>query len=433
MKVLRCATLAAVVAAVAGFVSPTAGAASGAKFGIHDDAWLLSGPGSLAERTAELDRIGVDIVRFTLRWDQIAAREPLDGTDHRDRAYRWRNPDRVLTALNRRGIAVVVTLVGTPSWANGGFDASWAPSSPTAFADFATAAASRYPFVRYWTIWNEPNQARWLKPTTPKIYVNRLLNPAYAAIKQVLPGARVGGGVTAPRGNAGGLSPLAWIAGMGQAHAKLDAYAHHPYPVQPQTETPWSGGCTHCQTISMASLERLTAAVRKSLGPKRIWLTEYGYQTNPPDTWLGIEPALQAIYTAEAALRVWKAPYVDMLINFLYQDDTADSNGLSSGWQSGFVTARGATKPSLRAFMLPLVRAARHGEQTTLWGQVRPRNGVQPYRLQEMRFGSWQWLGGNRVTLPNGSFRVTVKAGRDTRLRIWSPRDDMFGVTLRVK
>ena len=97
MTLLRCATLAAVVAAVAGFVTPTAGAASGAKFGIHDDAWLLSGPGSLSERTAELDRIGVDIVRFTLRWDQIAAREPRDPTDNRDRAYRWRNPDRVLT------------------------------------------------------------------------------------------------------------------------------------------------------------------------------------------------------------------------------------------------------------------------------------------------------------------------------------------------
>ena len=127
MTLLRCATLAAVVVAVAGFVTPTAGAASGAKFGIHDDAWLLSGPGSLTERTAELDRIGVDIVRFTLRWDQIAVREPRDPTDNRDRAYRWRNPDRVLTALNRRGIAAVVTLVGTPSWANGGFDASWAP------------------------------------------------------------------------------------------------------------------------------------------------------------------------------------------------------------------------------------------------------------------------------------------------------------------
>ncbi|MGH3142728.1 MAG: hypothetical protein ACRDO9_06320, partial [Gaiellales bacterium] len=205
-----------------------------------------------------------------------------------------------------------------------------------------------------------------------------------------------------------------------------------PYPLQPQTETPWSGGCKYCQTVSMASLERLTNAVRRELGPKRIWLTESGYQTNPPDQWLGISPMLQALYTAEASLRVWRAPYVDMLINFMYQDDVADGP-TSSGWQSGFVTARGAAKPSLRAFMLPLTRASRHGQQTTLWGQVRPRSGRQPYRLQEMRFGSWQWLGPDRVTGPDGSFRVTVRAGRNTRLRIWSPRDDMFGLTLRVK
>jgi hypothetical protein len=424
--------LAAVVVAVAGFGTPTAGAASGAKFGIHDDAWLLSGPGSLTGRVAELDRIGVDIVRFTLRWDQIAPREPFDPTNSRDRLYRWRNPDRVLTALNRQGIEAVVTLVGTPGWANDRQDPSYAPDSATSFADFAYAAASRYPFIRYWTIWNEPNQARWLKPTSPEVYVNRLLNPAYAAIKRANPQARVGGGVTAPRGNAGGLSPLAWISGMGEAGAKLDAYAHHPYPLQPRVETPFSGRCKHCQTISMASLERLTSAIRKAFGPKRIWLTEYGYQTNPPDTWLGIEPALQAIYTAEAGLRVWKAPYVDMLINFLYQDDIADT-GFSSGWQSGFLTARGAPKPSLRAFMLPLVRVSRHGDKTALWGQVRPRSGPQPFRLQEMRFGAWQWLGGSRVTQANGSFRVNVRAGRDTRLRIWSPRDDMYGVTLRVK
>ncbi len=432
MRIARYATAAAVALAVAGFVTPTASAAPGAKFGIHDDAWLVSGPGTLSSRLDELDRIGVDIVRFTLRWDVIARREPFDATNPRDRRYRWGRADAVLTGLNRRGVPAVVTLVGTPDWANDGQNPNRPPLDGTAFADFAYAAASRYPFVSHWTIWNEPNQARWLSPASPQVYVDRLLNPAYAAIKAANPFALVGGGVTAPRGNASGLSPIAWIKGMGDAGARLDAYAHHPYPLQPQTETPWSGGCKYCQTVSMASLERLTNAVRRELGPKRIWLTEYGYQTNPPDQWLGISPMLQALYTAEASLRVWRAPYVDMLINFMYQDDVADGP-TSSGWQSGFVTARGAAKPSLRAFMLPLTRASRHGQQTTLWGQVRPRSGRQPYRLQEMRFGSWQWLGPDRVTGPDGSFRVTVRAGRNTRLRIWSPRDDMFGLTLRVK
>jgi hypothetical protein len=432
MHIARFAALAAVTFAVAGFVTPTAGAAPGAKFGIHDDAWLVSGPGTLSSRLAELDRIGVDIVRFTLRWDVIARNEPFDATDPRDRAYRWGRADAVLAGLNRHGIPAVVTLVGTPDWANGGLDANRPPLTRTAFADFAYAAARRYPFVRHWTIWNEPNQQRWLSPASPKVYVERLLNPAYAAIKDASPFALVGGGVTAPRGNAGGVSPLAWIAGMGEAGARLDAYAHHPYPLQPQTETPWSGGCKYCQTVSMASLERLTTAIRRELGPKRIWLTEYGYQTNPPDLWLGISPMLQALYTAEAGLRAWNAPYVDMLINFLYQDDAAD--GLtSSGWQSGFVTARGAAKPSLRAFMLPLVRVARTGERTTVWGQVRPRSGPQPYRLQELRLGAWQWLGPSRLTAGNGSFKIEVHARRNTRLRIWSPQDAMYGNTLRIK
>jgi hypothetical protein len=432
MRLSRWVTLAALAVAVAGHVSPTAGAATGAKFGIHDDAWLMSGPGTLTSRVAELDRIGVDIVRFTLRWDAIATDSPLDARDPRDRAYRWGRADAVLTALNRRDIPAVVTLVGTPDWANGGFGANRPPFNRTAFADFAYAAARRYPFVRHWTIWNEPNQQRWLSPSSPKVYVERLLNPAYSAIKEANPTALVGGGVTAPRGNFGGVSPLAWIEGMGKARARLDAYAHHPYPLQPQVETPWSGGCKHCQTLSMASLERLTAAVRRSLGPKRIWLTEYGYQTNPPDVWLGVAPLLQALYTAEASLRVWKAPYVDMLVNFLYQDDVANGP-TSSGWQSGFTTAAGVAKPSLRAFMFPLVRLSRAGVQTTVWGQVRPRAGEQSYRLQELRLGTWQWLGPSRVTATNGTFRVKVRAGKDTRLRIWSPRDAMYGNTLRVR
>ena len=49
--------------------------------------------------------------------------------------------------------------------------------------------------------------------------------------------ARVAGGVTAPRGNTGGVSPVQWIRGMGAAKARLDAYAHHPYPLRPRVES----------------------------------------------------------------------------------------------------------------------------------------------------------------------------------------------------
>ena len=44
------------------------------------------------------------------------------------------------------------------------------------------------PWVKLWLVWNEPNQRRWLRPTTPQTYVTKLLNPAYARNPQRDPG-----------------------------------------------------------------------------------------------------------------------------------------------------------------------------------------------------------------------------------------------------
>jgi hypothetical protein len=434
LPVRRLAVTAVIVLSAACLAkASTADGAAHVKFGIKDDAWLIYGPGTLDSRVAELDRLGVDVVRFTLRWDAVATRRPARGADPNDPAYQWGPGDAVLKTLRQHGIAILLTLVGTPRWANGGQPPNRVPRVSSTFAAFASAAAKRYPYVRYWTIWNEPNQRLWLDPPVPRTYVVKLLNPAYAAIKRANPRALVAGGVTAPRGNTGGVSPLAWVKGMGKAGAKLDAYAHNPYPLLPQVETPSSGGCDHCETVTMATLERLIKAVKRWLGPKRIWLTEYGYQTNPPDRWLGVSWALQARYVAEAGLRVWRLPYVDMLINFLVRDDVSDSNGIQRGWQSGLYTVSGRAKPSSTAFMLPLAQMSRTGTQTTLWGQVRPRRGRQPYRLQQLRGGSWRWMGASRTTNADGTFVVTVQAPRGSLLRVWSPRDRMYGLVLIVR
>ena len=163
--------------------------------------------------------------------------------------------------------------------------------------------------MRLWTIWNEPNKPKWLRPTTANTYVRKLLNPAYAQIHAAITGmARVGGGMTAPRAGIGGVSPVAWIKAMAPLRPRLDAYAHHPYPGRPQVETPWAPACRTCSTIAMADLERLVTLVHGQLGRKRIWLTEYGYQTNPPDLFLGVSPTKQAAHVASAARRVETAP-----------------------------------------------------------------------------------------------------------------------------
>jgi hypothetical protein len=403
-------------------------ASGGVRYGIQDDAWLEFGPGTLNQRLATFKRLGVPIVRFTLRWNRIAPSRPKNPTSPRDRAYDWRGPDRVLRGLRRHGLTPVVTLVGTPAWANGGRGPNFAPPRPRDFRRFATAAARRYPWVRYWLIWNEPNKRLWLRPTRAAIYVRHLLNPGYEAIHGVLPHARVGGGVTGPRGAAGGVAPVTWVRGMAAARAKFDAYAHHPYPLTP-SETPSSGGCRDCPSITMATIRKLLILVRRSFGPKPVWLTEYGYQTKPPDTFLGVPPKTQATLLSLAAMRAWRLPRVTMLIQYLYRDEP-----ILSRFQTGLVFVDGRWKPSLQGFRLPFAQMGRQGERAIVWGQIRNgRPGRKTYRLEVLRKNVWRPVGRVRLTNDNGVFMRTIRVKRGTLFRIWSPKQRRISLQLRIR
>jgi hypothetical protein len=425
----RLLLLLALAAAVSLGLAAPADASRYARYGIQDDAWLASGAGTLESRLDTLERLGVELVRFTVHWDRVAPRMPARPRVHGDPAYDWSVTDAVLGGLRERGIPVVLTIYGAPGWANGGRARQWAPTRPVDMGDFAFAAATRYPHVRDWLVWNEPNQRRWLQPTTPAVYTTRILNPAYAQIKRAIPAARVGGGVTAPRGNVGGVSPVAWIRGMRTAGARLDAYAHHPYPERPKLETPWSGGCSHCATITMATLERLISEVQRAFPRKRIWLTEYGYQSMPEERILGVTKALQARYLAEAAHRVYEAPYVDMLIRYMVRDDTEPG-----GWQSGLFNRSGTAKPAAAAFPFPVAQVERSGGSTTLWGHVRPGKGTKTYRLRVQRpGGAWTWAGAARRTDGRGFWRATVAAPAGSKVQLYSPRDDRYGAVVTVR
>ena len=398
---LACATIAA--ATLAG----TASAASGLRVGIQDDAWLQFGPGTLEERVGRLDALGADLVRVTLEWRTI---EATRGT------YDWERADALLQALRQAGITPLVSIWGTPGWANGGRAANVPPGSAVSFATVARAAAERYPWVRHWIVWNEPNQRRWLSPPSPIVYVTRLLNPAATAIKAVIPRASIAGGATAPRGGPGGTSPVDFIRGMGRAGARLDAYAHHPHPLSP-AETPTAGGCARCTTISLATLDRLIQETRNAFGSRvRIWLTELGFQTNPPDRILGVGWGAQARYLAEAQYRAFRTPGVDIVIQYLLRDEPA-----TDAWQSGLETVTGRAKPALAAFSLPLVQVGRRGTSTTVWGQVRPGNGSRPYVLQRLVGVQWTAVGSGMRTTTRGYLTRTLQADKGTRLRLFDP------------
>ena len=183
-------------------------------------------------------------------WSEVEARQG---------AYDWSGYDPASTACKRarhrdRAHALLDARLGERRRGT-----NCAPTSGATFATFARRTALHYPFVRRWLIWNEPNQRRWLQPTDAgDLRRRRCSTRRTRRSTRRDPGALVAGGVTAPRAATGGVSPVAWIDGMAAARAHLDAYAHNPYSLN-KAETPFTGGCDHCDTITMSTLDRLDA------------------------------------------------------------------------------------------------------------------------------------------------------------------------------
>jgi hypothetical protein len=281
------------------------------------------------------------------------------------------------------------------------------------FAELRRRGRSQYSWVTQWLVWNEPNQARWLRPTTPAVYVRQLLNPAYKAIHEVNPRAKVGGGVTAPRGSKAGVSPVNWIRGMGAAGARLDAYAHHPYPSTTR-ETPFAdSGCKHCSTITMATLERLLTEVGRAFGPKRIWLTEYGYQTGA----YGVTQQRQAELIGQSGLRVYKAPRVDMLIHYLVKDEPRRRASRAALFQDS-----GRRRIAALAFPFPISQAGRSGGNS-FSGAGRPRSAPDASRP-----GAHRRAGASAAATQDRRARVLQRRvpPLGDAVRIFSPQDDAY-------
>jgi hypothetical protein len=368
-------------------------------------------------------------MRVTLRWDQAARKRPKRATNPNDKAYDWGGSDAILQGLRRHHIAVLLTIYGTPRWANGRRGPNVAPTSKWALPSFSVAAAKRYPWVRMWEIWNEPNLRTFLRPNSPRVYVTRLLNPTVAALHRVRRGMKVAGGATSPRRTPSGMAPIPFMRGMRAAHARFDVYSHHPYPVS-RLESPSQANCRYCTGIlTMARLPDLLSEVKRDFGAsKRVWLTEYGYQTNPPDRYLGVSRSLQATYLAQASYLALKAPRVDLLIHFLVKDER-----VSGRWQSGLFTVGGAQKPSFWSFAIPLLQLSRSGSRTVLWGQVRGGQGRQRYVLQRRAGSRWRSVGGSRLTSSRGYFQRVVSAGRRARFRVLDASDRTASLSLTVR
>ena len=357
-------------AAVSFTVTPRADASRNLLIGIYDEPSTLGRPDWAFPRYKALR---IKVLRVNLYWGDVLGaarvRRPAQPTNPADPAYNWFIFDNTARRAQQNGIRLVFSILFTPRWAGPRKNA--APRRMADLRNFAIAAARRYsgtyvavpgerplPAVRHWLAWNEPNNPVFLQPQfrrvgrryaawSPRIY-SQMCNAIYSGVKAVNRANKVGCGVTAPRGNNAArqsrpsISPIYFAQGMKRWRARYDAYAHHPYYGE-RFETPTSRPAVKGSTaVLLGNINDLFRVI----GRKRLWITEYGYQTKP-ERLFPVSFQQQARYVAQSFAIARRHPRIDMMLWFLLRDDPR----IRSGWQSGFFTYRGRAKPSYRAFL----------------------------------------------------------------------------------
>jgi hypothetical protein len=367
----------------------------------------------------------------------------------------------------------------------------WMPSAAQ-FGEFVAAVARRYsghyapaggpviPRVAFWSIWNEPNQPGWLAPQWKTVSRERVIESAvlyrqyvgaaFAALART--GHALGTdtvlvGELAPEGDvtptytyADPVAPIPFLrmlycvdatgrpltgvaaaaagcpgrkAGFVSAHPALfDAtgFGHHPYsffiaPSAQMSDTnfvPLSG---------LLRLEHALDAIFATYGVRRhlpLYLTEYGYETNPPNPYRGVSPSTQALYINEAEYMAWRDPRVRALSQFLLYDappDTRYPRGSARYWstfQTGLRYADGVSKPALDAYRIPIfVPQAVMGGHTLVWGRIRPaaHDGVQRFEIEWAGAdGSYRTIATATVSPPSDVLRRDVQVPGAGTIRI---------------
>jgi hypothetical protein len=419
------------ILAITAFAAAPAQASKTQESIFQDDRLLIfSGD---AQRQAALDQmkaLGATTIHSLVFWNSIAP-DPnsltkpagFDGSD--PSAYpagAWDQYDALVREATARSLKVLFSPVESPAWAGGcgSIDLRHHCEPNTAeFGAFVAALGKRYsgsfqglPRVSRWSVWNEPNQSNWLYPQRTRVHGHIIPTAAvmyrnlFRAATTALKASGHGGdqillGETAPLGRTTGplssrfLTPtefyqgvfclnsrgrkltgrVARDSGCSGRYAKLAAtgVAHHPYNrggSQPPVSKPAKG------EITISTLSRLTGVMAQGSHARRIasnlpvYLTEFGFQTNPPDKTFGVSLSRQALWLNQSDY----IAYRNSRVKSVAQYELFDEPDLGS-FQTGLFLLSGKAKPSVDAYRLP-IWVTRHGSGVTVWGQVRPADGT---------------------------------------------------------
>ena len=368
-------------------LAPSASGARKMWMGFQDDRAFRQ----LPDRTSWLDRAreaNASIIRTTVVWAQVAPTRPARPGDHTDAAYNWAPIDELLQNTSARNLKVVATVVGVPGWANGGKSEAYAARKPNMFKQFMKALSTRYsgsagfPEVRHYTLGNEFNTARFLMPqfkkngkksVAPAIYVNKFVLPGLKGVKLGNARAKVAIGVTSPRGSkknrnkgAGQHFPAEFMKGVAKAckgRCKGVAFAHHPYTVNNTRKGP--NAKFRYPAVALTNLGQFNRDLKRWFGLKkkpRMWITEYGFFSNPPNTSKnGVPVARHATFLKQAVRKAKKLGYVDMFVWFIMLDDSGAPNPVVWEASGGVYDRNNVAKPAYAAYQKIAATIARPG------------------------------------------------------------------------
>jgi hypothetical protein len=300
-------------------------------------------------------RLGVDVFQIQLRWADVAARRPANPVDPADPAYSWPPElEEAIREARRAGIEIAVMVTSTPGWANGGRAEIRAPTNPSDFAVFLTAAANRYPQVHHWMVWGEPNRSdRFLpnapnSPAGPRAYAV-LLDVGYRALKNVSEENVVIGGPIFTGGDVKPPDFLRWLRLPDGRVPRLDWLGLNPYPFRfpDLREDPIAGGYRDLSDLD--TFEREVAATYRGSGTDPpLWLSEFTVQSDQDSSYFEfhVDEAEQAEWLTAGYEAARQAGNVAGLGWFTLLDQPPAPE--SANW--GLMTASGEAKPAFGAY-----------------------------------------------------------------------------------
>ena len=397
----------------------------------------------------------------------------------------WDRYDRLVRSATQMGIGVYFNVTGPgPRWAHARapksqrrYARTWKPKYNEYFK-FVKAVGTRFngrfndendngavlPRVSFWSLYNEPNQQGWLTPQWRKrgsemvpwspVMYRELWHRGRTALDQsgherdiVLIGetAPLGSGlrnVPSPVYPKRFVRELFCVDSYGRRYTgakakrrncgrlrtiksfRYTAWAHHPYTkiLAPTKRDKSPEAITIANIGDLSSLlDSVSKTTKRGPAQSFVAITEFGYETDPPDPFSGISPALQAEYINVGDLIAYRDPRVIANTQFLLRDVPEITRYRKSDkrryftYQSGLYFADGRPKPAVAAYLLPLVvtgTGAVEGYQqgVKLWGWLRflppgynPQTNPQEVFIQFRPRGSSEFMTlGEGIKVTNG-------------------------------